>query len=81
MGAKLAAWWNGLPHMVQAVIVAGGGAAIGVVEPVIEQWASGATVCTVALALCVKGYAISAVKAAVLAVTGLYIKSSFYKLK
>ncbi len=79
MGAKLAAWWNGLPHAVQAVIEAAGAGFLGVAEPVIQQWASGATVCTVALGACIKGYAISAAKAAVAAVLGLYVKSSFYK--
>jgi len=76
---KFLAWWNGLPHYVQAVIVAFGGGAVGVLEPVIEQWASGQPVCTVALGLCMKGYLVSAVKAGVLGVIGLYIKSSFHK--
>jgi hypothetical protein len=81
MWTKFSAWWNSLPHAVQAVIVAGGGAALGVLEPVVEQWASGTAVCTVAVGTCVKGYIISAAKAAVLAVMGLYIKSSLYQPK
>ena len=79
MWTKLVAWWDGLPHGVQAVIVAFGGAALGVVEPVVEQWATGTAVCTVAVGACVKAYALSAAKAGILAVMGLYIKSSFYR--
>lgn len=79
MWTKLAAWWNQLPHGVQAVLVGFGGGALGVLEPVVEQWAAGATVCSVAATACIKGYLLSAVKAGVVAVMGLYIKSSFHK--
>jgi len=81
MESKLAAFWNGLPHQAQAVFVALGGGIIGVLEPVIEHWASGQVVCTVATGLCIKGYAVSALKAGILAVMGLYVKSSLYQPK
>lgn len=70
--------WNKLPHLVQAAIVGFGGAAIGVLEPVIQNWASGQVVCSVAIGVCIKGYLVSAVKAGILAVMGLYVKSSFH---
>lgn len=79
MWQKLVAQWDGLPHGMQAVIVGFGGGALGVLEPVIEQWAGGAAVCSVALGLCVKTYLLSAVKAGCVAVMGLYIKSSLHK--
>ena len=79
MWQKLVAWWGGLPHTVQAVIVAFGGAAFGVLWNVVQQWASGQQVCAVALGPCVKAYVISAVKAGVIAVAGLYIRSSYHK--
>ena len=78
MWDKMAAWWNGLNHGVQAAIVAFGGGIVGVVEPVLQNWASGQAVCSVAVSACLKGYAISAVKAGVMAVLGLYVKSSLY---
>ena len=75
---KLAAWWNGVPHLWQAVMVAFGGGALGVLEPVVQNWASGVAVCSVAVGVCINGYLVSAVKAGVMAVIGLYIKSSFH---
>lgn len=79
MWNKIVAWWNALPHYVQAVIVAFVGAVVGALEPVIGQWAYGQQVCTVALGACLKAYLVSAAKAGILAVLGLYIKSSFHK--
>jgi hypothetical protein len=77
MWTKLTAWWAGLPHQVQAVIVLFGGGALGVLEPVVQNWASGQAVCTATVGLCVRGYLLAAAKAGVAAVIGLYIKSSY----
>ena len=76
---KIKAWWNALPHGVQAVVVLFGGGVIGVLEPVVEHWAQGQVVCTVAIGPCVVGYLVSAAKAGVLAVLGLYLPSSFHR--
>jgi hypothetical protein len=76
MWAKLKAGWASLPHVAQAAIVLFLGTAAGVVEPVIEDWAKGQVVCTVAVGACITGYVLSAVKAGILAVIGLYIPSS-----
>ena len=78
MWTKLVAWWDGLPHGVQAVIVAFGGAVGGFLEPVVQNWASGQAVCTTPAWVCLRTYVISAIKVGVSAVIGLYIKSSLY---
>ena len=78
MWQKIVNWWNGLPHWLQAIIFAFGGGLVGVLEPVIENWSKGQQVCTVALWPCVATYLLSGVKAGILAVIGLYTKSSLY---
>jgi hypothetical protein len=72
-------WWNELPHQAQAAIVALGGGMLGVLEPVVQHWASGQVVCSIAVGPCMKEYAVSALRAGVLAVIGLYIQSSYHK--
>jgi len=79
MNAKLAAaWWNGLPHPVQAGIVAFGMGVLGFGEPILQNWVQGGAVCSAAFSVCAKGYLISALKAGIAGVMGLYIKSSLY---
>jgi hypothetical protein len=79
MWKRIAAWWSGLPHGLQAALVGFGGGALGVLEPVIQNWSEGKAVCAVAAAVCVKGYLYSAIKAGVMAIFGLYIRSSYHK--
>lgn len=79
MWTKLTAWWASLPHQVQAVLVGFGGGAGGVIEKVVEQWATGQVVCSGLVLPCLETYCISALKAGVIAVMGLYIKSSYHK--
>jgi hypothetical protein len=78
MWSKISAYWDSLPHGTQAVIVAFGGGFMGVVEPVVEHWATGQPVCAIAVGACIKGYLVSGVKAGVVAVMGLYLKSSYH---
>lgn len=81
MWDKLVAWWDKQPHLFQAVIVAFAGGIWGVLEPVVQNWAGGQSVCTVAAGACLKIYGISALRSGVAAVVALYVKSSFYKPK
>ena len=81
MTEKIAAWWNQLPHGVQAAIVAFGGGVLGFVEPILQDWASGTAVCQAPFWACVRGFAVSGLKAGIMAVMGLYIKSSLYHSK
>lgn len=74
----LAAWWNSLSHPAQAGIMAFAGAAFGVLWNAIDNWAHGQTICTVAAKACALGYLSAAIKSGVVAVAGLYTKSSLY---
>ena len=78
MWNKIVAWWDSLPHGVQAVIVTFFGAVAGFVVPIIQNWAAGQPVCGTNISACLKTDAISAIKVGVSAVIGLYIKSSLY---
>jgi hypothetical protein len=79
MWTKLTAWWAGLPHQLQATLTLFGTGALGVLVPVVQQWASGQAVCTVAAGPCVEHYLLSAAKAGVLGVIMLYVPSSLGK--
>lgn len=83
MWAKLAAWWNSLPHGVQAVMVAFGGAGFGVLWSAAQQWAGGQPVCATGMtaSVCAKGLLVSAIRSGIVAVAGLYVKSSLYLAK
>jgi len=78
MWSKLVAFWNGLPHLIQAAIAAFAGAAFSVLWTALKAWANGQAVCTVAFWPCVGGYLSQAVKGGIIAIGGLYTKSSFY---
>ena len=79
MWAKLVAWWDEVPHVVQAGLLLFVTTAGGVLIPVLYGWTQGQTVCTVAFWPCVVGYLKEAIKTGIGAVIGLYIKSSFHK--
>jgi len=79
MWTRIVALWNNLPHYVQAVIMAFGAGLFGVLWNVVKQWANGQQVCTVATWPCVESYLVSGVKAGIIAVIGLYTKSSYHK--
>jgi hypothetical protein len=81
MIAKIAAWWASLPHGVQALIVGFGSAAGQVLGSKIWDWANNQPVCAagVAAMACVKFTAVAAIRTGIVAVGGLYLKSSLYK--
>jgi hypothetical protein len=81
MIAKIAAWWNSLPHGVQAVLVGFGSAAGQVLGSKVWDWANNQPVCEagVAIGACVKFTAVAAIRTGIVAVGGLYLKSSLYK--
>jgi hypothetical protein len=68
----MATLWNRLPHLVQAVIVLFAGTAVGSIAQAIETPNACWTLA------CWHGYLITGGQAGVLAVAGLYLKSSLY---
>lgn len=67
---KLWAWWNSLPHPIQAAIMLFFGAATGVVKHTLSNPQACMT------ASCWKGYLASALHAGLLAVLALYVPAN-----
>lgn len=83
MWTAIKTWWNGLPHGVQALLMAAAGGTVTVVEPVLEAWVSNQPIALCATAgagtiACLKVIGWQALKGAVAAVLVLYIPSSKY---
>ena len=73
MLTKIQAYWNSLPHQLQATIMLFAGAALGV----LQHSLSSPDACLTGP--CLKGYAIAAIQAGLAAVAALYIPSSLGK--
>jgi hypothetical protein len=70
---KVQAFWNSLPHPLQAVIMLFLGAATGVIRHILETPNACMTV------ICWHGYVVSAAHAGILAVIALYIPANLGK--
>lgn len=74
MIAKIQAYWNSLPHALQAMILLFAGAAWGVLK---HNLFDAPQACYTAV--CLRSYAVAALHAGILAVVALYIPSSLGK--